>query len=188
MCAAARALTMASGLVLTPPLDQRLHLWLAACSLLPCSALCSPPGTNIPPPPPPRWQVLKGNIRVMVRVRPPSPGSRPVLAYPLDGLLSITPGDGRRYQEYEFDAVFSPEVGQAQVFQEVSPLVRSAADGYNVSGGAGRAGDGGTCTRWWYDTVGTWCSRYVADDSDDSRARAVVPAVSHMLPPRPCCM
>jgi hypothetical protein len=80
-------------------------------------------------------QVLKGNIRVMVRVRPPSPGARAVLGYPLDGLLSITPGDGRRYQEFEFDAVFSPQVIQAEVFQEVAPLVRSAADGYNVSGG-----------------------------------------------------
>jgi hypothetical protein len=78
-------------------------------------------------------QVLRGNIRVMVRVRPPGAGARAVLGYPLDGLLSITPGDGRRYQEFEFDHVFSPDVGQADVFAEVSPLVRSAADGYNVS-------------------------------------------------------
>ncbi len=78
-------------------------------------------------------QVLRGNIRVMVRVRPPAAGVRAVLGYPLDGLLSISPGDGRRYQEFEFDHVFSPEVGQGDVFAEVSPLVRSAADGYNVS-------------------------------------------------------
>ena len=35
-------------------------------------------------------------------------------------------------QAFDFDRVFGPEVKQAGVFQDVSQLVTSALDGYNV--------------------------------------------------------
>jgi hypothetical protein len=35
-------------------------------------------------------------------------------------------------QAFDFDRVFGPEVQQAGVFQDVSQLVTSALDGYNV--------------------------------------------------------
>jgi kinesin family member C2/C3 len=56
-------------------------------------------------------QVLKGNIRVMCRVRPAQPTHKSVISYPLEGLLTISPGD-RRPQEFEFDHVFGPQSTQ----------------------------------------------------------------------------
>ena len=56
-------------------------------------------------------QVLKGNIRVMCRVRPAQPGQKSVITYPLEGLLTVNPGD-KRPQEFEFDHVFGPESTQ----------------------------------------------------------------------------
>lgn len=35
-------------------------------------------------------------------------------------------------QAFDFDRVFGPEVQQAGIFQDVSQLVTSALDGYNV--------------------------------------------------------
>ena len=35
-------------------------------------------------------------------------------------------------QAFDFDRVFGPEVGQAGIFEDVSQLVTSALDGYNV--------------------------------------------------------
>ncbi|KAG2485792.1 hypothetical protein HYH03_015503 [Edaphochlamys debaryana] len=92
-------------------------------------------------------QQLRGNIRVMCRVRPSQPGSRDVVTYPLEGLLAVTPPD-RRYQEFEFDHVFPPNTDQASVFEEaVASLVRSCADGYNVCIFAyGQTGSGKTHT------------------------------------------
>lgn len=48
-------------------------------------------------------QVVKGNIRVMCRVRPVAgggPGMRCIVSYPLEGLLAVAPPD-RRPQEFE---------------------------------------------------------------------------------------
>mmetsp|Transcript_20588 Transcript_20588/g.45089 ORF Transcript_20588/g.45089 Transcript_20588/m.45089 type:complete len:554 (-) Transcript_20588:44-1705(-) len=91
-------------------------------------------------------QVLKGNIRVMCRVRPPNGDVKPIVSYPLEGLLAITPPD-RRPQEFEFDHVFGPEASQEAIFEEVSPLVRSCADGFNVCIFAyGQTGSGKTFT------------------------------------------
>jgi hypothetical protein len=47
----------------------------------------------------------------MCRVRPAQPGQKSVITYPLEGLLTVNPGD-KRPQEFEFDHVFGPESTQ----------------------------------------------------------------------------
>ncbi|EFJ44391.1 kinesin [Volvox carteri f. nagariensis] len=74
-------------------------------------------------------QQLRGNIRVVCRVRPVQVGQRDIVSYPLEGLLAVSPPD-KRYQEFEFDHVFPPCAGQSVVFDEaVASLVRSVANG-----------------------------------------------------------
>ena len=53
----------------------------------------------------------------------------------------------QRNNEYEFDHVFSKESKQSQVYAEVSGLVTSVLDGYNVCIAAyGQTGSGKTYT------------------------------------------
>jgi hypothetical protein len=70
-------------------------------------------------------QVLRGNIRVMCRVRPvqqKSPGKASVsssssscITVLLEGLLCVQDAMTARQREFEFDACFSPEATQEQV-------------------------------------------------------------------------
>ncbi|KAG5946315.1 hypothetical protein E4U53_006601 [Claviceps sorghi] len=93
-----------------------------------------------------KYQELKGNIRVMCRVRPlvKDDGSKQagisfpdektsaeiVLAGPEErsslGVVS------RKNYPFEFDRVFTPAVQNEEIFGEISQLVQSALDGYNV--------------------------------------------------------
>ncbi|OAQ66303.2 kinesin motor domain-containing protein [Pochonia chlamydosporia 170] len=93
-----------------------------------------------------KYQELKGNIRVMCRVRPSitDDGSEEagisfpdektsaeiVLAGPEEksslGVVS------RKNYPFEFDRVFAPAVQNDEIFGEISQLVQSALDGYNV--------------------------------------------------------
>ncbi|GBG30645.1 Kinesin, putative [Hondaea fermentalgiana] len=103
---------------------------------------------------------LKGNIRVMCRVRP-------VLSSDLekeDSNVAIEPIDDERLtiatsatsaagtvstktSEYEFDRVFGPTSSQESVFDEVSPLVESVMDGFHSCIFAyGQTGSGKTYT------------------------------------------
>ncbi|OAA54431.1 kinase-like protein KLPA [Cordyceps fumosorosea ARSEF 2679] len=93
-----------------------------------------------------KYQELKGNIRVMCRVRPPlgaplenragmnfpdeKTSAEIVLAGPEErsslGVVS------RKNYPFEFDRVFMPASQNEEIFGEISQLVQSALDGYNV--------------------------------------------------------
>lgn len=93
-----------------------------------------------------KYQELKGNIRVMCRVRPvldESEGSEASLQFPDEktsakiGVLgpeekSSLGNVTRKEYPFEFDRVFTPQVDNEEIFGEISQLVQSALDGYNV--------------------------------------------------------
>ncbi|KAH7242274.1 P-loop containing nucleoside triphosphate hydrolase protein [Fusarium tricinctum] len=93
-----------------------------------------------------KYQELKGNIRVMCRVRPAlgnGEGEEAKMSFPDDktsaeivlagpeeksSLGQIT----RKNYPFEFDRVFVPGTENQEIFGEISQLVQSALDGYNV--------------------------------------------------------
>lgn len=93
-----------------------------------------------------KYQELKGNIRVMCRVRPPlgdGEGEVAQLSYPDDmtsaEIMVAGPEEkssfgvvSRKNYPFEFDRVFAPRVRNDEIFDEISQLVQSALDGYNV--------------------------------------------------------
>ncbi|XP_009376253.2 kinesin-like protein KIN-14T isoform X2 [Pyrus x bretschneideri] len=93
---------------------------------------------------------LKGNIRVLCRIRPIAIGEnfghlRPVVALDSsDVLLRLT---DNKNKTYSFDNVFRPGSSQDEVFSEVEPVIKSALDGYNACIFAyGQTGTGKTFT------------------------------------------
>ncbi|XP_029046510.2 protein claret segregational-like [Osmia bicornis bicornis] len=107
-------------------------------------------------------QELKGNIRVFCRVRPRTPNEleKPLCAMNFIDECTIEVGksDGSDAvscsgklrgirQEFSFDKVFPPTAKQEHVFEELSMLVQSALEGYNVCVFAyGQTGSGKTYT------------------------------------------
>lgn len=93
-----------------------------------------------------KYQELKGNIRVMCRVRPSTDddGSEQAgISYPDEKtsteILLAGPEErsslgvvSRKNYPFEFDRVFTPAVQNEEIFGEISQLVQSALDGYNV--------------------------------------------------------
>lgn len=105
-------------------------------------------------------QELKGNIRVFCRVRaPPDAGSRIPghLAIVANGdqqeialkthTNSVSGESKTKVANFSFDRVFSGNAKQSQIFAEISQLMQSALDGYNVTVFAyGQTGSGKTYT------------------------------------------
>ncbi|XP_033220439.1 protein claret segregational-like [Belonocnema kinseyi] len=106
-------------------------------------------------------QEMKGNIRVFCRVRPAisKEASKPLCSinYLDECTIDVGRGEGgemgcggkirQSRQEFQFDKVFPPNASQEDIFQELSLLVQSALDGYNVCVFAyGQTGSGKTYT------------------------------------------
>jgi kinesin family protein C1 len=89
-------------------------------------------------------QTLKGNVRVMVRVRPYLPHEVPHLRPEEESWVRTDPdhktvrvmeessGGIETSHTFSFDRAFGQSEGQADVFAEVSAFVQSAIDGFNV--------------------------------------------------------
>ncbi|EPY53459.1 kinesin-like protein Klp2 [Schizosaccharomyces cryophilus OY26] len=105
-------------------------------------------------------QELKGNIRVFCRVRPCIGEEKPVeISYPdqggeaneievlTEGAGSSLSGNSLKKYPFKFDRVFAPDINNEEIFDEISQLIQSAMDGYNVCIFAyGQTGSGKTYT------------------------------------------
>ena len=94
-----------------------------------------------------KLQELKGNIRVVCRVRP-CVSSASCLSI-RDNILSIFPENrlGTPRKDWEFDSVLSETSSQEDTFECIKPFIQSSVDGYNVCIFAyGQTGAGKTYT------------------------------------------
>ncbi|XP_064193428.1 kinesin-like protein KIFC3 isoform X3 [Anguilla rostrata] len=96
---------------------------------------------------------LRGNIRVLCRVRPVS--QEELSAADAKNMVTFDPDDDAvlhlsnkgKAMSFELDKVFPPQASQEEVFQEVQSLIISCIDGFNVCIFAyGQTGSGKTYT------------------------------------------
>lgn len=96
-------------------------------------------------------QELKGNIRVFMRCRPPAQreiqqGETACVTFPEPQHVKVV-NDKNKEKDWEFDEVFGFNSTQEEIYVEVSALVTSVLDGYNVCIFAyGQTGSGKTFT------------------------------------------
>ena len=97
-------------------------------------------------------QDLRGNIRVFCRVRPTLPseaedGQSVVAANSDSNTVAVADEASTGAKQFAFDEVFDSTTTQAALYEEVSPLVMSAMDGYHCCIFAyGQTGSGKTYT------------------------------------------
>ncbi|KAL7068662.1 kinesin motor domain-containing protein [Cryptosporidium serpentis] len=84
-------------------------------------------------------QEIRGNIRVFCRIRPllPSENKDSCIQYDMsedDSTITIKNSGNRNssISAFSFDRIFLPKCSQQDIFEEVSQLIQSALDGYNV--------------------------------------------------------
>lgn len=92
-------------------------------------------------------QELRGNIRVLCRVRPLLGSEKESSVIKMeDGELSLKATKGY-IKSWECDRIFTPKETNTDVYNEVEPLITSVLDGYNVTIFAyGQTGSGKTYT------------------------------------------
>eukprot|EP00466_Bigelowiella_natans_P012680 jgi/Bigna1/34725/e_gw1.6.204.1 len=92
-----------------------------------------------------RVQDLLGRVRVFCRIRPPKEQLERDGSFPCDYNCSLE--DGAGVTRFTFDGVFASHATQADVFEDVNPLITSCMDGYDVTIFAyGQTGSGKTYT------------------------------------------
>jgi kinesin family protein C2/C3 len=93
-------------------------------------------------------QQLKGNIRVYCRVRPlAADEDEDCVRFPDENELEFWDAERSTFKSFEFERVFLPSSTQEEVFDDVSGLIQSCMDGFNVCMFAyGQTGSGKTFT------------------------------------------
>ena len=77
-------------------------------------------------------QDLRGVVRIYCRPRLCSMGEKGMLSIPSQETLLLHPYADESPMSFKFDRVFTPEVDQREVYNEIEELCLSVLDGYNI--------------------------------------------------------